>query len=225
MASTSPITSPKKRKLSNSSPGEETRRVITEINTSKKVKPDSASPGTIPHNPDLLLRLTKKEEEVQTLLTELQSLSQVLTPDFSYDPSLRKKFLDPAINVLFRTMKKDIEEKNKIIEELQRELEGINFTSNSITGKKLVAKLKALQSENEELGRQLRQGRVEQYEVEISLQRKMINELKASLEESEEQNHSLDSEIEKLQDIVLQQAAKLKRYEEKSNRVLEDTNQ
>jgi len=27
-------------------------------------------------------------------------------------------------------MKKDIEEKNKIIEELQRELEGINFTSN-----------------------------------------------------------------------------------------------
>jgi len=52
----------------------------------------------------------------------------------------------------------------------------------SITGKKLVAKLKALQSENEELGRQLRQGRVEQYEVEISLQRKMINELKASLE-------------------------------------------
>jgi len=43
--------------------------------------------------------------------------------------------------------------------------------------------------------------------------------------ESEEQNHSLDSEIEKLQDIVLQQAAKLKRYEEKSNRVLEDTNQ
>jgi len=57
-------------------------------------------------------------------------LSQVLTPDFSYDPSLRKKFLDPAINVLFRAMKKDIEEKNKIIEELQRELEGINFTSN-----------------------------------------------------------------------------------------------
>ncbi|CAG8593940.1 8662_t:CDS:2, partial [Paraglomus occultum] len=225
MASTSPLTSPKKRKLSNSSPGEETRRVITEINTSKKVKPDSASPGSVPHNavpPDLLLRLTKKEEEVQTLLTELQSLSQVLTPDFSYDPSLRKKFLDPAINALFRTMKKDIEEKNKIIEELQRELEGINFTSNSITGKKLVSKLKALQSENEELGRQLRQGRVEQYEVEISLQRKMINELKASLEESEEQNHSLDSEIEKLQDIVLQQAAKLKRYEEKSNRVLED---
>jgi len=43
--------------------------------------------------------------------------------------------------------------------------------------------------------------------------------------ESEEQNHSLDSEIEKLQDIVLQQAAKLKRYEEKSNRVLEDGNQ
>ncbi len=52
----------------------------------------------------------------------------------------------------------------------------------SITGKKLVAKLLALQNENEELGRQLRQGRVEQYEIEIALQRKVIDELKHGLE-------------------------------------------
>lgn len=52
----------------------------------------------------------------------------------------------------------------------------------SITGKKLVAKLLALQNENEELGRQLRQGRVEQYEIEIALQRKVIDELKQGLE-------------------------------------------
>jgi hypothetical protein len=52
----------------------------------------------------------------------------------------------------------------------------------SATGKKLVAKLRALQQENEELGRQLRQGRVEQYEVEIALQRKMVEELKTALD-------------------------------------------
>ncbi|CAG8829153.1 26852_t:CDS:2, partial [Dentiscutata erythropus] len=50
---------------------------------------------------DLLVKLTKKEEEIQSLLGELQNLSQTLTPDFSFDQSFRKKFLDPAINVLF----------------------------------------------------------------------------------------------------------------------------
>ncbi|CAJ0627174.1 15461_t:CDS:2 [Entrophospora sp. SA101] len=121
---------------------------------------------------DLLIKLVKKEEEVQNLLGELQTLSQTLAPEFSYEPAYRKKFLDPAINALFRTMKMELEEKDKTIENLKRELDGVGFTPNSITGKKLVEKLRTLQNENEELGRQLRQGRVEQYEVEIALQRK-----------------------------------------------------
>lgn len=61
---------------------------------------------------------------------ELQTLSQTLTPEFSYDLSLRKKFLDPATNILFRTMKKELEDKDKFIESLQRELEGVGFTPN-----------------------------------------------------------------------------------------------
>ncbi|CAG8562150.1 16573_t:CDS:2, partial [Cetraspora pellucida] len=164
---------------------------------------------------DLLVRLTKKEEEIQSLLGELQNLSQTLTPDFTFDQSFRKKFLDPAINLLFRTMKKELEDKNKIIESLQHELEGVKFTPNSITGKKLVTKLRALQDENEELGRQLRQGRVEQYEVEIALQRKMIYELKQSLEESDNQLISMDNEMERLQDLVFRLRAKVKLYEDK----------
>ncbi|RIA87021.1 hypothetical protein C1645_740414 [Glomus cerebriforme] len=166
-----------------------------------------------PH--ELLIRCTKKEEEIQTLLGELQTLSQTLTPEFSYDPSLRKKFIDPAINILFRTMKKELEDKDKFIENLQRELEGVGFTPNSITGKKLVAKLLALQNENEELGRQLRQGRVEQYEIEIALQRKVIDELKQGLEESDNQLISLDAEMERLQNLLFQMRAKVKSYEEK----------
>ncbi|CAI2166931.1 16316_t:CDS:2 [Funneliformis geosporum] len=164
---------------------------------------------------ELFVRYTKKEEEIQTLLGELQTLSQILTPEFAYDPSLRKKFLDPAINVLFRTMKKELEDKDKLLENLQRELDGVSFTPNSITGKKLVAKLLALQNENEELGRQLRQGRVEQYEVEIALQRKVIDELKQGLEESDNQLISLDAEMERLQNLLFQMRAKVKGYEEK----------
>ncbi|CAJ0745655.1 2297_t:CDS:2 [Entrophospora sp. SA101] len=51
--------------------------------------------------------------------------------------------------------------------------------------KKLVEKLRTLQNENEELGRQLRQGCVEQYEVEIALQRKVIEELKIAIKSME----------------------------------------
>ncbi|CAG8580210.1 5794_t:CDS:2 [Acaulospora morrowiae] len=173
---------------------------------------------------ELQIRLTKKEEEIQnllatiikfTLLGELHNLSQTLTPDFTFDQSLRKKFLDPAINALFRAMKKESEEKEKTIENLQRELTGVSFTPNSITGKKLVTKLKALQDENEELGRQLRQGRVEQYEVEIAMQRKLINELRHGLEDYENQSIAFDSEIERLQDLIFQLQSKLKHYEKK----------
>ncbi|CAG8504625.1 2742_t:CDS:2 [Diversispora eburnea] len=155
---------------------------------------------------------------------ELQNLSQTLTPDFTFDQSLRKKFLDPAINALFRTMKKELEDKDKMIENLQSELDGVKFTTNSITGQKLVAKLKALQEENEELGRQLRQGRVEQYEVEIAMQRKLINELKHGVEEYESKIITFDSEIEHLQDLIFQIQSKLKQYQNKYGPLVPENN-
>ncbi|CAG8631497.1 15644_t:CDS:2 [Cetraspora pellucida] len=98
------------------------------------------------------------------------------------------------------TKKEEIQsllDKNKTIESLQHELEGV----------------KTLQDENEELGRQLRQGRVEQYEVEITLQRKMIYELKQGLEESDNQLISMDNEMERLQKLVFRLRAKAKLYE------------
>ncbi|RHZ81405.1 hypothetical protein Glove_120g75 [Diversispora epigaea] len=173
---------------------------------------------------ELMIRLTKKEEEIQNLLGELQNLSQTLTPDFTFDQSLRKKFLDPAINALFRTMKKELEDKDKMIENLQSELDGVKFTTNSITGQKLVAKLKALQEENEELGRQLRQGRVEQYEVEIAMQRKLINELKHGVEEYESKIIAFDSETEHLQDLIFQIQSKLKQYQNKYGPLVPENN-
>ena len=50
----------------------------------------------------------------------------------------------------------------------------------SVTGKKLMAKCRMLIQENQELGRQLSQGRVAQLEAELALQKKYSEELKAS---------------------------------------------
>ena len=50
-----------------------------------------------------------------------------------------------------------------------------------VTGKKMMAKCRMLIQENQELGRQLSQGRVAQLEVELALQKKYSDELKEGL--------------------------------------------
>ena len=50
-----------------------------------------------------------------------------------------------------------------------------------VTGKKVMAKCRMLIQENQELGRQLSQGRVAQLEVELALQKKYSDELKEGL--------------------------------------------
>ena len=50
----------------------------------------------------------------------------------------------------------------------------------SVTGKKLMAKCRMLIQENQELGRQLSQGRVAQLEAELALQKKYSDELEGS---------------------------------------------
>lgn len=108
-----------------------------------------------------------------------------------------QKLLDPTWALIYQAMKKEVEEKNKKIENLQREILGTGFTpyrystvavgwnagmtdteiGGSITGKKLVAKLKALQTENEELGKQLCQGRVEQLQTALAMQKTIVQKL------------------------------------------------
>ena len=51
-----------------------------------------------------------------------------------------------------------------------------------VTGKKVMAKCRMLIQENQELGRQLSQGRVAQLEVELALQKKYSDELKEGLQ-------------------------------------------
>ena len=48
----------------------------------------------------------------------------------------------------------------------------------SVTGKKLMAKCRSLLQENQELGRQISQGRVAQLEAEVALQKKFNQEVK-----------------------------------------------
>ncbi len=52
----------------------------------------------------------------------------------------------------------------------------------SVTGKKLMAKCRSLLQENQDLGKQISQGRVAQLEAEIALQKKYNQEIKETQE-------------------------------------------
>ncbi|KAI8809565.1 hypothetical protein BJ742DRAFT_228287 [Cladochytrium replicatum] len=162
----------------------------------------------------LLFRLAKKEEEVQTLLTELQDQARQINPELDMT---KRKLLDPTMSLLWKVMRNEVREKDEHIKQLEADLHGVQFTPNSITGKRLIAKIRALQTENEELGRLLSRGRTEQLTVEVVLHRKMVEQLKHTLQEANQLVVELDQEAETMQSTIFNLQARLKRFEESIN--------
>ncbi|MRC57051.1 hypothetical protein GH877_30895, partial [Bacillus thuringiensis] len=74
----------------------------------------------------------------------------------AHNPSaakLRSMMLDPAVNLMFERMKKEVESCKEKLEQAQNDLAAWKFTPDSQTGKRLMAKCRMLLTENEELGK------------------------------------------------------------------------
>uniref|UniRef100_A0A1A7WXZ6 Pre-mRNA-splicing regulator WTAP n=1 Tax=Iconisemion striatum TaxID=60296 RepID=A0A1A7WXZ6_9TELE len=155
----------------------------------------------------LVMRLATKEQEMQECTTQIQYLKQVQQPSVA---QLRSSMVDPAINLFFLKMKAELEQTKDKLEQAQNELSAWKFTPDSQTGKKLMAKCRMLIQENQELGRQLSQGRIAQLEAELALQKKYSEELKSSQDELNDFIIQLDEEVEGMQStiLVLQQQLK-----------------
>lgn len=155
----------------------------------------------------LVMRLATKEQEMQECTTQIQYLKQVRQPS---PAQLRSTMVDPAINLFFLKMKSELEQTKDKLEQAQNELSAWKFTPDSQTGKKLMAKCRMLIQENQELGRQLSQGRIAQLEAELALQKKYSEELKSSQDELNDFIIQLDEEVEGMQStiLVLQQQLK-----------------
>lgn len=93
---------------------------------------------------------------------------------------LRKAFLDPAVNMLFERLKKELKATKAKLEETQNELSAWKFTPDSNTGKRLMAKCRLLYQENEELGKMTSNGRVAKLETELAMQKSFAEEVKKS---------------------------------------------
>ncbi|KAL0967741.1 hypothetical protein UPYG_G00256310 [Umbra pygmaea] len=148
----------------------------------------------------LVMRLATKEQEMQECTTQIQYLKQAQQPSAA---QLRSSMVDPAINLFFLKMKGELEQTKDKLEQAQNELSAWKFTPDSQTGKKLMAKCRMLIQENQELGRQLSQGRIAQLEAELALQKKYSEELKSSQDELNDFIIQLDEEVEGMQSTIL----------------------
>ncbi|XP_062325802.1 pre-mRNA-splicing regulator WTAP-like [Osmerus eperlanus] len=163
----------------------------------------------------LVMRLATKEQEMQECTTQIQYLKQAQQPNLSH---LRSLTVDPAVNLFFLKMKSELEDTKDKLEQAQNELSAWKFTPDSQTGKKLMAKCRMLIQENQELGRQLSQGRTAQLEAELALQKKYSEELKGSQDELKDFIIQLDEEVEGMQStiLVLQQQLKESRQQQQA---------
>uniref|UniRef100_H0WW23 Pre-mRNA-splicing regulator WTAP n=1 Tax=Otolemur garnettii TaxID=30611 RepID=H0WW23_OTOGA len=155
----------------------------------------------------LVMRLATKEQEMQECTTQIQYLKQVQQPSVA---QLRSTMVDPAINLFFLKLKPEDGNENGYLSGGSNEQEPYQLTDNYQTGKKLMAKCRMLIQENQELGRQLSQGRIAQLEAELALQKKYSEELKSSQDELNDFIIQLDEEVEGMQStiLVLQQQLK-----------------
>lgn len=94
----------------------------------------------------------------------------------------------------------------------------------SATGKRLMTKCRMLLQENQELGKQLSQGKIAQLEAEIALQKKYSQELKASQDELSEYVFQVDEEAEGLQASVFSCSADMAIANKLTNKMTTRTN-
>uniref|UniRef100_UPI00358F1137 pre-mRNA-splicing regulator WTAP n=1 Tax=Myxine glutinosa TaxID=7769 RepID=UPI00358F1137 len=148
----------------------------------------------------LLMRLATKEQEMQECATQIHKLKH---GQRSSAAQLRSCLVEPAVNLLFTRMRSELQLTRDRLQQAHDELNAWKFTPDSQTGKKLMAKCRMLIQENQDLGRQLAQGRVAQLEAELALQKKYGQELKCSQDELNEFIIQLDEEVEGMQSTIL----------------------
>ncbi|XP_065907899.1 pre-mRNA-splicing regulator WTAP-like [Dysidea avara] len=148
----------------------------------------------------LNMRLATKQQELQDTMTQVHDLKQAQSPSTA---QLHSMLMDPAVNLMFLKMKSELKDVKEKLAQAQSDLSAWKFSTDSATGKRLMTKCRMLLQENQELGKQLSQGKIAQLEAEIALQKKYSQELKTSQDELSEYVFQVDEEAEGLHSSIL----------------------
>ena len=131
-------------------------------------------------------------------------------PAAASETVLQKALVDPAVNLVFQRMRKEVEDARIKVSEMQSELSAWKFTPDSTTGKRLMAKCRLLYQENEELGKMISSGKVAKLEGELALQRNFAEEIKKSQSEIDDFLIELDEDFEGMQTTIIGLQTQLK---------------
>lgn len=166
----------------------------------------------------LIMRLTLKEQELQDCLAQIEALKQLRLPT---NTQLESYLLDPTLNYMFEQMKKEVDSAKSRAEEMQSELNAWKFTTDSVTGKRLMSKCRQLHQENEELGKMISSGKIAKLEGGLAMSKKYSEELKKSQSEIEEVLMEMEEDMEGLQNTVYFLQQQLKEQKEKNTELEE----
>uniref|UniRef100_A0A7S0PXZ7 Uncharacterized protein n=1 Tax=Coccolithus braarudii TaxID=221442 RepID=A0A7S0PXZ7_9EUKA len=108
----------------------------------------------------------------------------------------------PAMNIEITKLREQVKEAREREKDLQQQLEASQFQSSSIAGKKLMQKCKELQAENEQLGKEVSDGRIQKLRGEAALHKDYSQELRKSLCETREWVEQLLEELEVAQSVI-----------------------
>ncbi|KAK9821853.1 hypothetical protein WJX74_005427 [Apatococcus lobatus] len=132
------------------------------------------------------------------------------------DPNIiqvRQLLLDPAVHREFQRLHHDAESKAQEIKQLKDELKAVSFSQESKAGRLLMAKCRALQDENEEMGRELSEGKVHALERQVALAKGYVDDMRKGYNELEDHCAALDEEAEDLQRQVFNLKREVKEME------------
>uniref|UniRef100_A0A1E1X5X5 Putative splicing regulator n=1 Tax=Amblyomma aureolatum TaxID=187763 RepID=A0A1E1X5X5_9ACAR len=172
----------------------------------------------------LVMRLTTKEQEMQECAHQIQELKGggAAAATGGWTRQLRAALLDPAVNLLFERMRREVDSMRSRLQETQNELSAWKFTPDSNTGKRLMAKCRLLYQENEELGKMISSGRMAKLEGDLALQRNFSEEMKKSQTEQDEFLLELDEEVEGMQSTIYLLQQQLREAKEQLGRLQAD---
>lgn len=148
----------------------------------------------------MVLRLALKEREMGELQQQVGELRQAAHPSHVQQTTM---LLDPAVNAEIMRLREELKEARRKEQAAQDELQASQFQSGSIAGKKLIQKCKELQAENDQLGKDLSEGRVQKLRADAALHKEYAGELRKALDETREWVEHLTEELDTSQGLVL----------------------
>ncbi|PAA55489.1 hypothetical protein BOX15_Mlig024903g4, partial [Macrostomum lignano] len=149
----------------------------------------------------LMPRLTTKERELCQCLQQLEQLRAQSASTAS--TQLKAMMLDPAVNVLYQRLRKELGDCRDRLEQTQNDLSAWKFTPDSQTGKRLMARIRQLHQENSELSQGMSSAAVAKMESEIALEKTLLVEMRKTHTEQEHLLGEIDDETESLQSTIL----------------------